>query len=126
MGDKGCDRGVAVRTARMEGGKNAADHEFERIDVIRVCPVRSAVLMFLGVLKKSSAACQSIFRNWRTRKTYCFEQTRFHPLLKTHKLGGALKGDWAYSINQQYRVHFYFVEDYSVVYISIGTHEIYK
>ena len=60
------------------------------------------------------------------KKDVLFRTDAFHPLLKTHKLGGALKGDWAYSINQQYRVHFYFVEDYSVVYISIGTHEIYK
>jgi hypothetical protein len=29
-------------------------------------------------------------------------------------------------INEHYRVHFYFVDDHTVLYINIGTHEIYK
>ena len=60
------------------------------------------------------------------KKDKLFRQDAFHPLLKTHKLSGRLKDDWAYSVNQQYRVHFYFIDDYSVMYVSIGTHEIYR
>ncbi|MEK7532408.1 MAG: type II toxin-antitoxin system mRNA interferase toxin, RelE/StbE family [Patescibacteria group bacterium] len=60
------------------------------------------------------------------KKDALFRTDAFHPLLKTHKLGGALKDDWSYSVNQQYRVHFYFVDDHTVSYINIGTHEIYK
>lgn len=60
------------------------------------------------------------------KKDALFRTDAFHPSLETHKLGGALKDDWAYSVNKHYRVHFYFVDDHTVLYISIGTHEIYK
>ena len=52
------------------------------------------------------------------KKDKIFREHAFHPSLETHKLGGELKNDWAYSVNREYRVHFYFVD--------IGTHEIYK
>ncbi len=60
------------------------------------------------------------------RKDSMFRQDAFHPSLDTHKLHGELKGTWAYSVNKHYRVHFYFVDDHTVVYVNIGTHEIYK
>jgi len=60
------------------------------------------------------------------KKDALFRRDAFHPLLRTHKLGGRLQDDWAYSVNREYRVHFYFADDQTVVYINIGTHEIYK
>ena len=60
------------------------------------------------------------------KKDILFRRDAFHPSLETHKLSGKLKDDWVYSVNQQYRVHFYFIDDHSVMYVSIGTHEIYK
>jgi plasmid maintenance system killer protein len=59
------------------------------------------------------------------KKDALFRIDAFHPSLETHKLGGALKDDWAYSVNKRYRVHFYFIDDHAVIYINIGTHEIY-
>ena len=50
----------------------------------------------------------------------------FDPSLETHKLSGKFEGDWAYSVNRLYRVHFRFFDDHTVAYINIGTHEIYK
>ena len=60
------------------------------------------------------------------KKDRMFRGDAFHPLLRTHKLSGEFKDYWAYSVNQQYRVLFYFVDDHTVAYINIGTHEIYK
>lgn len=60
------------------------------------------------------------------KKDELFRQDAFHPSLETHKLGGGLEDDWAYSINRDYRVHFYFIDNHSVMYLNIGTHEIYK
>ena len=60
------------------------------------------------------------------KKDKLFRQDAFHASLETHKLGGDLKDTWAYSVNKHYRVHFYFIDDHSVMYVSIGTHEIYK
>ena len=60
------------------------------------------------------------------KKDGIFRKDTFRPSLKTHKLTGELKGDWAYSVNKQYRVHFYFVDNHTIVYLDIGTHGIYK
>lgn len=60
------------------------------------------------------------------KKDKLFRKDAFYSALETHKLSGGLKDDWAYSVNQQYRVHFYFVNDHEVMYLNIGTHEIYK
>lgn len=60
------------------------------------------------------------------KKDKLFRQNAFHPSLETHKLGGEFKEHWAYSVNREYRVLFYFTDDHSVLYVNIGTHEIYK
>lgn len=60
------------------------------------------------------------------KKDRLFRQNLFHPSLETHKLGGKFEGTWAYSINKDFRVHFYFLSDDIVVYVNLGTHEIYK
>jgi len=60
------------------------------------------------------------------KKDKIFRENAFHPSLETHKLGGELENDWAYAVNREYRVHFYFVDDHTAVYVNIGTHEIYK
>lgn len=46
--------------------------------------------------------------------------------LKTHKLTGKLKEYWAFSIDYQYRIIFEFVEEDTIWFHSVGTHEIYK
>ena len=60
------------------------------------------------------------------KKGVLFCENAFHPSLETHKLGGEMKETWAYSVNEQYRVHFYFVDERTVMYVNIGTHEIYR
>lgn len=59
-------------------------------------------------------------------KDRLFRKDAFHPLLRTHKLHGEFKDYWAYSVNYEYRVLFYFDTDHAVTYLNIGTHEIYK
>ena len=53
------------------------------------------------------------------KKDQLFRQDAFHPSLETHKLGGKLKNDLAYSLNKDYRIHFYFVNSNTVVYLNI-------
>ena len=60
------------------------------------------------------------------KKDKLFRKDAFSPALETHKLSGGLKDDWAYSVNKHYRVHFCFVSNQEVLYLNIGTHEIYK
>ena len=60
------------------------------------------------------------------KKIFLFEQNPSHPGLNTHKLKGALKGFWAFYINDNYRVLFRFLESNEVIYYDIDTHDIYK
>ena len=47
----------------------------------------------------------------------------FNPRLKTHKLHGDKKDEWAYSIDYYYRVSFIFVGNNEVLYTDVGTHD---
>lgn len=49
----------------------------------------------------------------------------FHPRLHTHKLKG-YKDLWSFSINYSHRIVFEFLSNNSVLFIDVGTHEIYK
>ncbi len=46
--------------------------------------------------------------------------------LKTHKLKGELDGYYAFSVTYNLRILFEFIDDTSVGFIDIGTHEVYK
>ena len=55
-----------------------------------------------------------------------FRYNPFSPELKTHKLHGKLKNEYAFSVNYEYRVIFTFIDSNTVFFLEIGTHEIYK
>jgi addiction module RelE/StbE family toxin len=52
-----------------------------------------------------------------------FVKDPFHPTLKTHKLGGPLKGNYAFSLGYDLRVVFKFMDKDKVFLETIGTHE---
>lgn len=58
-------------------------------------------------------------------KEKIFKNNPFHSSLKTHKLSGRLKNQWSFSIDNKNRILFEFDND-SVIFLDIGTHEIYK
>ncbi|TSC95004.1 MAG: hypothetical protein CEN87_16 [Parcubacteria group bacterium Licking1014_1] len=58
-------------------------------------------------------------------KTILFKNNPFTSSLKTHKLSGKLKEHWSFVIGGQYRIIFIF-EDNNVIFLDIGTHDIYK
>lgn len=55
-----------------------------------------------------------------------FRKNPFNPKLKTHKLSGKLEGYWSFSINYQIRIMFKFDSEVSVIFLDIGSHDIYK
>ena len=53
------------------------------------------------------------------------EENAFNPILKTHKLKGALKGSWACSVAYDLRIVFEFVRHHdknAILLEAIGTH----
>jgi mRNA-degrading endonuclease YafQ of YafQ-DinJ toxin-antitoxin module len=60
------------------------------------------------------------------RKEKIFRKNPFDPRLKTHKLHGKEKECWAFWIDYKYRIKFIFLSDEEVLFLDIGTHDIYK
>lgn len=59
-------------------------------------------------------------------KEKIFRENPFHPILKTHKLSGKEKECWAFWIDYVYRIKFIFIDDDGILFLDIGTHDIYK
>jgi len=59
-------------------------------------------------------------------KEFIFRENPFNPRLKTHKLSGKDKGCWAFWIDNSYRIKFIFLSSREVLFLDIGTHDIYK
>lgn len=59
-------------------------------------------------------------------KEQIFKEDAFHPILRTHKLHGKDKELWVFWIDYNYRIKFIFLSDNEVLFLDIGTHNIYK
>jgi mRNA-degrading endonuclease RelE of RelBE toxin-antitoxin system len=59
-------------------------------------------------------------------KEIIFKEDPFDVRLNTHKLSGRDKGCLAFWINDSYRIKFLFLPDGEVLFLNIGTHNIYK
>ncbi len=55
-----------------------------------------------------------------------FKSDPFDAQLFTHKLHGKEKEVWSFSINRSCRIKFIFLTEDEVLFLEIGTHEIYK
>lgn len=58
-------------------------------------------------------------------KRKIFIKNPFHPSLNTHKLRGKLKDYYSFSVDYNHRV-FKFISKNKVLFVNIGTHDIYK
>lgn len=59
-------------------------------------------------------------------KELIFRENLFNPCLKTHKLSGKNKRCWAFWIDRFFRIKFIFLSKREVLFLDIGTHDIYK
>lgn len=64
--------------------------------------------------------------NQAKTKEGTFRKNLFDSRLKTHKLHGKEKDAWAFWINYNYRIKFIFLNDEEVLFLDIGSHDIYK
>ena len=65
-------------------------------------------------------------KNTAKAKEPIFRQNPFYPALRTHKLSGKEEEVWAWWINYRYRIKFVFLNSEEVLFLDVGTHEIYK
>ena len=59
-------------------------------------------------------------------KEIIFRKDQFDVVLSTHKLHGKLKGFYAFSINNKYRIIFEFENTSNIKFHYVGTHDIYE
>lgn len=59
-------------------------------------------------------------------KEALFRVNPFEPSLRTHKLSAGEAGCWAFRINYSYRIKFIFITQNEVLFLEVGTHNIYK
>jgi len=59
-------------------------------------------------------------------KERTFRENPFDPTLRTHKLHGPEKEAYAFWISYSYRIKFIFLDEDSVLFLDIGTHDIYS
>lgn len=55
-----------------------------------------------------------------------FREDVFDPRLRTHKLHGKNKDSWAFWIDHTYRIKFVFLAEEEILFLDVGTHDIYK
>jgi mRNA-degrading endonuclease YafQ of YafQ-DinJ toxin-antitoxin module len=55
-----------------------------------------------------------------------FKENPFDPRLRTHSLSGKEKECWSFWIDYRYRIKFIFLDENEVLFLDIGTHNIYK
>mgnify|MGYP001581384404 FL=1 len=59
-------------------------------------------------------------------KESIFRKDPFDSRLDTHKLHGKEKEVWAFFITKSYRIKFTFLKEGVVLFLEIGTHDIYR
>ena len=59
-------------------------------------------------------------------KELIFRENPFNSCLKTHKLSGRDKNCWAFWVDYSYRIKFIFLSKREILFLDIGTHDIYK
>jgi len=60
------------------------------------------------------------------RKEQLFRIDPFHASLETHKLHGGDAPAWAFSVDRKYRIKFLFLGNDRVLFLDVGTHDIYR
>ncbi len=68
----------------------------------------------------------TILKNIAKKKEVVFRDNPFDASLDTHKLSGKDQECWSFSLNRKYRIKFYFLDNEEVLFLDVGTHDIYE
>lgn len=88
--------------------------------------MRIAVIKTSRKFEKNYRKLPNPIKDLAEKKESIFRNDPFDPRLETHRLHGKDKEVWAFSVTQSYRIKFTFLDSSSVLFIEIGTHDIYK
>ena len=83
-------------------------------------------IIYTSVFAREYRKLSDEIRTKAEKREKIFRKNPFDTRLKTHKLKGKLIGFWSFSIAQKYRVIFEFVDQRTVHFHSVGTHDVYQ
>ena len=66
-------------------------------------------IIYAPEFKRDYKKLSDVLRIAVKERSALFQENPFHPLLRTHKLTGALSGVWSYSIDFRIRILFEFI-----------------
>lgn len=87
---------------------------------------KELVIFYTPQFKKKFHLLPTNIKELAYQKEDIFRKNLFEPSLRTHKLLGKLKNYWSFSINYQYRIVFRFIDKNKILFVDVGTHEIYR
>ena len=79
----------------------------------------------LKALKRDMEKTIDEVKQQAKEKEAAFRNNPFNSQLRTHKLTGKEKEHWGFWINRQYRIKFIFLKEKEVLFLDVGTHDIY-
>ncbi len=85
----------------------------------------AGVVITSRFIKSYKKLPQAIKEQAKQREVF-FRADAFDARLDTHKLHGVDKEAWAFSITRKYRIKFIFLTNDSVLFLDVGTHDIYS
>lgn len=85
-----------------------------------------ALVRVSGIFEKQYKKLPKDIKDLAKTRELIFRSNPFDPRLETHKLHGKDREAWAFSINKSYRIKFIFLNGGKVLFLEIGTHDIYK
>lgn len=68
----------------------------------------------------------ALIKELANEKDGLFRRDPHAPVLRTHKLHGKDHDAWAFGVTNRYRIKFIFLTPDTVLYLDIGTHDIYE
>lgn len=76
-------------------------------------------------LKRLSSLPANVTKKAKEREVI-FQADAFNPSLRTHKLHGKDEEAWAFWIDYTYRIKFIFLGEGAVLFLDVGTHDVYR
>ncbi|MEK7625402.1 MAG: type II toxin-antitoxin system mRNA interferase toxin, RelE/StbE family [Patescibacteria group bacterium] len=85
-----------------------------------------AEIHYTNLFKKQLRKLPAFITKQAINKENIFKDNPLHPSLRLHGLHGKYRGIWTISITGSYRIIFERQENGDILFLSIGSHDIYK
>lgn len=86
----------------------------------------AVVILYTPEFHRDYKKLPQVLKELVKQKGQVFEQDPFYSLLRTHKLAGALRGLWSFSVDYRNRVIFRFRGQGEVELLRVGDHSVYR